>query len=1853
MADPKDPAKKNIPPEPGIPPGQLKPEITGLIEIDPVNALNQAADAVRAGINTAEDKLSELPTEVAVVASPEDKAVLQRLIDQGRITAMQARADVAAAASPAVELETELIIVEPKSLSNAIAELVKFDELNASQITTMRSLLQELAFEEPIVHTPDSTDKKKLLKIVIDISQQLDREEEIKDAIRRGYEQALSWASNVDTERATWQAALGSDVDDYLVPELDTKQIENLENDEIETERVNNIDSTSLPEPHSIATKLDDLSPGLESIDVLSQELILEGDVIVDLSIIGLPPVIYSGFERVGDTVKLMFKHGNKYKYEVQLKHSNRSGEPKLVAADFWGVEGGFFPCTFNSTMELAAIWKVFLQDRPNAINETAGRLGVTPDKIVLNDQGDGYRVLESFELPTEQNAEQTVQSEDMETEPSEKQEWREKIDTGESRQVIFEKGRYTHPSEVLERDREIHITTSIGTIDGRCDYGGPASKYSYENQDTMFAGETPTRALIAGVIDGAGGSNNGLGASRIANITIERKLQEGVSVNDALKEANTAVYNSYQGSSYACCAIVKIETTGNTEVGWSGDAKIITIRNGKILRDATSIPDNVATAAIERAGATAGQYFIHPNNNVILSSTGRERNHNEDNALEFKAQEDDFIIVGSDGAITDLVSEYEIEQLAITSNGDTAKLQREIFDLAFSRANSVVDFQIKWGPGDNDIVNMDATRYGFAEDQWGYRKHGDNITVQVIKVERLGEQAFEEQPTVQAETIQVTPENELTLTDLGVFDAESQTFTLATGIDIAMSIPNLPACELLVLNRSSDNLKIQFRYNDDYHIVCRLSEDGSLIVTGADGTARLFMRSGNITDFASFMDEILAHIKQESDNSRKVISLRALPGLTKYDKTTQQVIFKNGAVVDMGIDGLTDCEITRESAIDDLDIVKFSYGDELTIVCELTKDEAQLTVHDGTNVPFKKIGPIDGWDKLLKEAVVDVMDAAESEQETHVGVVAGDRKLPPITMPNPNRGEAVPVKSTTPDTNIRDLLNEFKLRQQTADVDSFNRELAQARYVRIEALQANDALLQNINNLIEEVISIGVSNAQEHPGIDQIATELGIPVDKVLLVLQRQSERIHQQAKQLEKSNRSWKKGLLKAAGYIGAGVGIAATGWIPGAQIAGVMLGTRLVDNLLTDRSRRNNIIAKERSLREMLRLEDSDFFQKVREDLLAELASTKQQQIDNRDDELAFGYTTISEARDKYLDSTGNRKQIERNDLAEVINMERDAYRGRMIDSMMLEQAPTIYQAYQDARTGYAIGDILRDELATAKEAYYEKVKVLGIEQMANAAAALYSLDQNSLTLEREAERERKPKWLSKCMAFLTENKLVRGGETLTDKNIATTAYTTIAVLAREMPILRNVLGGIAGMRAADLVRGFATRGSESGRLYPSNIALIDRLREASENISVSRMDKIDVARARSRIKQAEYLGLSPTERQVLIEAVDVYDQALLLHAQNALSEVSSATKLLEEELQNSLATANRRRTTATITKAVGFTIGAMIPELVHSFNGQESIANTDTPADIIAPAPHSEINIETDLSTGTEPAPQPNIVDTDTPSEDVLTGTKPAIAEVVKPITIPGIGSFTDEEWGNMTIKAGEGVSHPLTRQLEARADEFGFSGEGDVHKWALRMTKPILLAQEKIHIDGKDVSIWSEDSNEQLWVMDKDKYSVVLSGTAENPIILLYDTATHEALNQSALDSALEAMPAKLTQAIEDLAQMESITTEYPGFKPGMTEADYITAYQEARPEVDPASLETAARIEFAEASRELNGALGIIPEGEPDIYYTPGSSFTDYRLSLFREGVPTSEVMSNVDFYREQWERAVAAHESK
>jgi len=286
---------------------------------------------------------------------------------------------------------------------------------------------------------------------------------------------------------------------------------------------------------------------------------------------------------------------------------------------------------------------------------------------------------------------------------------------------IITENSYMGRPAKCPFNHHLHHFKAPQATVYSKTTFGGPASKYQDINEDSYFFGINNNASVITGVIDGSGGSECGYLGGKIANQSLSQEMLVGKSLKKAFEAADANVLLNGKGG-YAAGVVVEIDPSFTINIGSKGDAKALTIRNGKILASGTTKIQSLVAQRIEAGELPSHAIHTHDKKHVIYSLIGDVRLPLF--VTSFQGQPADTMILGSDG-LWDVVSDYEIQHLTTLYQGKV--LQDTIYSLAYQRNNAKKPFIIHFGANEKHLI---PPRFPM-----GTKCKGDNITVQVVEL--------------------------------------------------------------------------------------------------------------------------------------------------------------------------------------------------------------------------------------------------------------------------------------------------------------------------------------------------------------------------------------------------------------------------------------------------------------------------------------------------------------------------------------------------------------------------------------------------------------------------------------------------------------------------------------------------------------------------------------------------------------------------------------------------------------------------------------------------------------------------------------------------------------------------------------------------------------------------------------------------------------------------------------------------------------------------------------------------------------------------------------------------------------
>ena len=212
-------------------------------------------------------------------------------------------------------------------------------------------------------------------------------------------------------------------------------------------------------------------------------------------------------------------------------------------------------------------------------------------------------------------------------------------------------------------------------------DYAGQTNggRVRGNNEDSYLMGKVPGGRIFL-VADGIGGHPGGEVASKLAVEIILRSMQAGASLENAIKAANTAVYNGKPAKMGT--TIVAAHTDGDQIViGHLGDSRAYCLRGGVLY-------------LLTRDHTPTGEEGIQMHSNMLLKAVGMAKSV-EPTMTAHVMERGDCYLLCSDGLYTEVNAE---EMKNILSTATSALKVRLAVD-------ALVDLAVENGGSDNVTV--------------------------------------------------------------------------------------------------------------------------------------------------------------------------------------------------------------------------------------------------------------------------------------------------------------------------------------------------------------------------------------------------------------------------------------------------------------------------------------------------------------------------------------------------------------------------------------------------------------------------------------------------------------------------------------------------------------------------------------------------------------------------------------------------------------------------------------------------------------------------------------------------------------------------------------------------------------------------------------------------------------------------------------------------------------------------------------------------------------------------------------------------------------------------------------------
>ncbi len=230
----------------------------------------------------------------------------------------------------------------------------------------------------------------------------------------------------------------------------------------------------------------------------------------------------------------------------------------------------------------------------------------------------------------------------------------------------------------------------------------------------------------------------------------------------------------------------------------------------------------------------------------------------------------------------------------------------------------------------------------------------------------------------------------------------------------------------------------------------------------------------------------------------------------------------------------------------------------------------------------------------------------------------------------------------------------------------------------------------------------------------------------------------------------------------------------------------------------------------------------------------------------------------------------------------------------------------------------------------------------ESIIRSLNALYKIDQNNSELETKFLEDKKSKKVKETASNFSSNwfsAFLSGGKTTQEKITTIGIFTSLGICAREVPILRNVLLGIAGYKLGGLVGELSS--------YKFNNKEIKRAEEKLQEIlttgdEIEKNDYVKVSHIKANLLNSNLKEKDPTKYLELVDLIKSCEEKFLKQKDISSSQerAEELIKNLEDNFEKQIKKSKNREKFDNIKKwtfKFGFAaVGASLPTILKSIN-----------------------------------------------------------------------------------------------------------------------------------------------------------------------------------------------------------------------------------------------------------------------------------------------------------------------------
>ncbi|MCD4694256.1 hypothetical protein K8R62_02775 [bacterium] len=455
-------------------------------------------------------------------------------------------------------------------------------------------------------------------------------------------------------------------------------------------------------------------------------------------------------------------------------------------------------------------------------------------------------------------------------------------------------------------------------------------------------------------------------------------------------------------------------------------------------------------------------------------------------------------------------------------------------------------------------------------------------------------------------------------------------------------------------------------------------------------------------------------------------------------------------------------------------------------------------------------------------------------------------------------------IEASLKDMPLKDLVNFVKLKTRTRLNDKeIENEIMAANPDKLREDREILGKVSELTDLLRE--SDEFIKSEKNKIFEKISQRTGLLGYEVGEIFDHQLQIIEKEARNKVANSESIKKKLAKTAGkmtaYMGAGLGVGiATGGV--GVFAG--LGVASVGALRVLESYRTGQVSSKK-LEASITVVKSELNKDQNKDLfinniIAEIATYKQNQIDNKKETISVAEEDLDNLKDYYLD-------------------EKNFDSKAALDLKYTE-----------------LENINRDQL----EIYLKNLNVgrKEREDILRNTSILNKINfENQLVAEKFRNRKRSfvdkvASKLGKAWDSTLGSKYLKGGESAREKATTSAIFVGMGAVARSMPGVRNVLMGYGGMKLGDLAGGLI-KGEK--QVHAQDLINFKNKKNPKEFGDLVMM-------AKTQLLDDKFKKENPTEYAFLNLEINKIDEENVKKVENVKNFISSHSKRLEHNLND---------------------------------------------------------------------------------------------------------------------------------------------------------------------------------------------------------------------------------------------------------------------------------------------------------------------------------------------------------------